>query len=315
MPFTTKLKADYIELINQSLDTIMMDTVEDFAVVQQALENMLELNPEYQVTEKYKEKMISINFYLNEPEDYVQHESDYAEYQQIIKERIESKIKELGSLNTEQKQTYIQVQAAAKAQVATNQQAMSHHTSPLPGSEAHVISLEEHLAELERRFNRTNEYSNDGQSWISRMSSAISIAMYGTAFPTRETPARQNIFASMYQAMVAMFSSSDTTQPPAPNLPDFRLNSDIESWQLVNEISTLLEARRPVDLVHTESTRAMLGKFPPSMPEDERLADLEPMRAPDSQSSTPPTASANNQHQSQPNKDSEETESQSPRPG
>ena len=42
MPLTSKLKADYAELINQQLDTIRIDTAEDFTLVQQALHNIIQ---------------------------------------------------------------------------------------------------------------------------------------------------------------------------------------------------------------------------------------------------------------------------------
>lgn len=160
MPFTSKIKADYVEMINYSLDNITIDSIEDFVLVQQALQLVILANSQqpitdidHQLPEKYKAKILSINAYLKDPEDYVQKETDYDEYKQIIKDRITSKINELGSLNQEQKKLYIQNQFASKTKIAENQAIMSKHTPPQPGTDAHVLSEDELLARMQLMMN------------------------------------------------------------------------------------------------------------------------------------------------------------------
>lgn len=132
MPFTSKIKADYVKMINDSLDNITIDSIEDFVLVQQALQLVILSNSqqpttdiEHQLPEKYKAEILFINAYLKDPEDYVQKETDYDEYKQIIKDRITSKIDELSSLNQEQKRILIQNQSASKAKIAAR---------PVPGT-------------------------------------------------------------------------------------------------------------------------------------------------------------------------------------
>ena len=137
MPLSNKLKADYTELINQGLDTIRIDSIEDFDLVQQALHHIIQpaaasgsQQIQYQIPEKYKEKIFVINDYLKDPGDYVQNESDYDEYKQIITSRIAAKINEFQSLSASQKQDYIQHQENQRSQIATHQQIMFQHQPP-----------------------------------------------------------------------------------------------------------------------------------------------------------------------------------------
>lgn len=168
MPLTSKLRADYIELINKQLDTIQIDSLEDFALAEQALQNIILPVEGYLSPEKYREKIFFIKDYLHSPEDYVQHEQDYKEYQQIIRERIAAKAGELQSLDMTQKQSYIQHQQAQRAQTTINQQTMAQRRPPQPGSDAHVQTEDEWLAERQQQFNRELGAGNSTQSWQRR---------------------------------------------------------------------------------------------------------------------------------------------------
>lgn len=99
MSLSNKLRADYIELINQQLDNIQIISLDDFEIAQHALQHIVQPQEGYSFPEKYQEKMFSINDYLQSPEDYVEHKQNYSEYQQIIRARIVAKINELQSLN------------------------------------------------------------------------------------------------------------------------------------------------------------------------------------------------------------------------
>lgn len=160
MPLTSKLRADYVELINNQLDTIKFDSLEDFVLVEQALQNIIQPMENYSQPEKYREKMSFIEEYLQSPEDYVEHESNYSEYQQIIRERINAKILELQSLDMTQKQFYIQHQQTLRSQIQANQQTMAERRPPEPNSDSHVISEEQWHAEEQNRLNLEEDTNN-----------------------------------------------------------------------------------------------------------------------------------------------------------
>ncbi len=159
MPLSSKLKADYIELINDQLDKIPIESIEEFNVVIQSLQNIISPIPDFKVHEKYKDRMFIIKDYLNSAEDYVELEDDFVEYQQIIKDRIVQKTAELQTLTNAQRNAYIQNYREGRETAAINQQIMAEHLPPEPGSDAHVLSEEEWLADMEDDFE--NEFDND----------------------------------------------------------------------------------------------------------------------------------------------------------
>lgn len=158
MPFTSKLRADYVELINQELDTIQIDSLEDFALVEQALQNIIQPAEGYSSPEKYREKMFFIKGYLQSPELYVTHEQNYDEYTQIIRDRITAKINESQLLSAEHREQLLQQglqNRARKTPERNNVIANADKVSPLPeeplatavaaGVAAGVITLEQYL--------------------------------------------------------------------------------------------------------------------------------------------------------------------------
>lgn len=177
MPLTSELRADYIELINQQLDSIPIDTLEDFELVQRALSNITPPEPSYMtrfitffsrnptrinvaVPEKYQERMDYIKSFLEEPESYVQNRADDNEYKHIIRNRIAAKIHELQTLSEPQKQAYIQAQSDRLTQVRANQAIMSQHQAPAVGSEAHSLSTQQWFEEQTRAANLDNRANN-----------------------------------------------------------------------------------------------------------------------------------------------------------
>lgn len=149
MPLSSKLKADYNELINQQLDSIQIDSIEDFDLTQQALLNILQPREDYSLPEKFREKIFFIKDSLQSPEDYVEHESNYNEYKELIRERIKAKITEFQSLSETKKQAYIQNQQEQRLQSISTQQIIAQHRPPEPGSDRHVLSEEQWLTELQ----------------------------------------------------------------------------------------------------------------------------------------------------------------------
>jgi hypothetical protein len=162
MPLTSKLRADYIELINQQLDNLSIETIEDFDLVREALSHIMLPEPRYitrstyAVPEKYQESMDYIKSFLDEPESHVEDRANDHEYKHIIRDRITAKINELQALSEPQKQAYIQVQSNRRFQARANQATMSQHQAPAAGSEAHSLSSQQLYEEWERAFNSDN---------------------------------------------------------------------------------------------------------------------------------------------------------------
>ena len=160
MPLSSKFKADYVEFINDQLDKIPIESIEEFNVVIQSLQNIISPISGFKVNEKYKDRMFIIKDYLNSPEDYVESEDDFDEYQQIIKDRIEKKTTELQTLNNSQRNAYIQNYQAGRNVATINQQIMAERLPPDPNSDAHVLSEEEWLAEMEDDFDSEFDYDD-----------------------------------------------------------------------------------------------------------------------------------------------------------
>ena len=167
MPLSTKLRAEYAELIAQSLDNIPIDSLEDFDSVHQALQNIIRPAASrhsiaYTVPEKYKDRMFAIKDHLQDPGDYVEHERDYDEYKQIIRDRITSKIQELQSFDSAQKEAYIQNQHDRRSQTTVNQEIMAQHMPPEPESDRHVLTEQQWHAQQQGHF-QSELYQNEDQ--------------------------------------------------------------------------------------------------------------------------------------------------------
>ncbi len=154
MPLTNKLKADYVELINKQLDHIPMESVEEIDLIKEALSNINNPTAGYSVPETLRERIFDVSDILNSPEDYVESEQNYAEYQQIIRDRINAKVVELQSLSEGQKLADIQAHHERGTAAAQYQQQIAERQAPKPGSDAHTITEEEFLRQRELEFSR-----------------------------------------------------------------------------------------------------------------------------------------------------------------
>jgi hypothetical protein len=110
MPLSSKLQAEYAEFINSQLDNIPINNPGDFILVIEALRNIGSSQDTYTAPNYLREIFVNINDYINSPEEYVQNEQDYPEYQAIILNGITRKIAEFSEFNDEQKLAYIQEQ-------------------------------------------------------------------------------------------------------------------------------------------------------------------------------------------------------------
>src|SRR3990167_174005 len=106
MPLSSKLRAEYVELINQALDTIPMLKPADFETAVCDLEKILARST-LDFDPQLKEHMETVREYYMQPELYVAARTDDAEYQQIIKDRIQAKIIEFNSFTSTQKHQYV----------------------------------------------------------------------------------------------------------------------------------------------------------------------------------------------------------------
>jgi hypothetical protein len=144
MSLSNKLVADYIELINQKLDFIPIFNIEDFNFVIDKLTLILD-NPNQHIENPNHIELRLINLLecYHEPEQYVQNEEDFDEFQEIIKSRIRGKISEFQAFDEHQKQQYIDAQNQQRLKAQSYQLEVSSKQKPIPGSFNHVISLEE----------------------------------------------------------------------------------------------------------------------------------------------------------------------------
>jgi hypothetical protein len=164
MTSSSKIEADYVELINEALDQISIDSVADFAVVQCALQHISTPHSNYEIPTQYQERINAIREYLESPELYVQNKEDYAEFKELIKARIVSKISELESMDQNQKLSYIDAQAKRKSATTENQKIMSKSKAPKPGDAAHVLSEEERHIEIQSSRREHQAYGRQARS-------------------------------------------------------------------------------------------------------------------------------------------------------
>lgn len=143
MAMTSKLRADYIEMINSALDEISINTVEDFDAIISCLNSIINPQVVHVTRQDLEEAKESIAEYLNSPESFVRNSEDYAEYQQIVRDRINAKINEFAQMSQAQKQAYIAEQQHKRTVTEHQHQEFRVRTPPAPGSEAHVMSVQQ----------------------------------------------------------------------------------------------------------------------------------------------------------------------------
>lgn len=152
MALSSKLKADYVELINQKLDHMPILSIEEFDLVSAALSYIVTPLTGYTIPEALQERIFDISELIYSPESYVESESDFAEYKTIIRDRIVAKKDELLSFSDEQKLTYIQTYQERGAAAAQYQEQIVGRQAPALGSDAHTIPEEEWLMQAQRQF-------------------------------------------------------------------------------------------------------------------------------------------------------------------
>jgi hypothetical protein len=148
--FSSKLKADYIELINSELDNIPIEDIGSFVLVQNALRNILVSNDECIIPKNIKELIENTEDLLNSPEQYVEKESDFEEFKSILRERITKKIEEFELFTQSQKEAYIQNQQTKEKQVFARQEEGQDRVRNLFTPEASLARLFSRISDINR---------------------------------------------------------------------------------------------------------------------------------------------------------------------
>lgn len=176
MPFDTKTRADYVELINNELDSIVIENMSEFTVLADALETFLHRrNPNiftrictffFSPAAPIHERIAEIQFYLNHPQEYVRLKEDYAEYQNIIIGRIKAKIKEFRAFNAQQRLDYMHEQQQLRMAALTSQQQLMQMPINAPDAGATSLVSKESTASTEINYSRRFFQVVPGSSFI-----------------------------------------------------------------------------------------------------------------------------------------------------
>lgn len=163
---SSKIKADWVELINEQLDKLSVHSPEDAKTVSAALSSLVGLWGEFlqghsdlrvaeaaqrvlsqvqtslpeELSEPLKKRIVSIHELLAEPELYVQFPDQFLQFQNTVLGRIRGKIEELGSIDAStisQRAAERTVQAEARAEA---QAMMQGRRMPSPVDDAATLS-------------------------------------------------------------------------------------------------------------------------------------------------------------------------------
>jgi hypothetical protein len=103
----SKLIADYVELANQHLDNLPIESLEEFDMTVIALENLVHQAPLPELSKSLHGRIKSIQELLSQPELYVAKQEHFKEYQHIVSARILSKINAIRFMTLTEKNSYI----------------------------------------------------------------------------------------------------------------------------------------------------------------------------------------------------------------
>lgn len=152
MPLTTKLVADYVELINAQLDSFPVQKIEDFKQIAEALKSITESNQPHTIPPSLQDRVKAIKDIIDYPEDYVEDLANYDEFKGIILGRVTKVVENFLTLSIEEKNRYIVELQERRSADRTNRAILQQHQAPAINSEAHVESDEEALVRLQREF-------------------------------------------------------------------------------------------------------------------------------------------------------------------
>lgn len=105
--FPSKLQADYVELVNEYLDRIPIQSMDDFSTVGLGLQSILSQRDNPTLPAHVAARIYSITEIVHHPEMYVQDPAYYATFRQLVLVRVAAKIHELNALSQREKERYI----------------------------------------------------------------------------------------------------------------------------------------------------------------------------------------------------------------
>lgn len=133
----TALKADYTEMVNHYLDRLPIENTEEFESYACALKVLLK-KESLPIPETIKSNVQPILDLLEHPSLFVQDKLNFEEFRQIVRDRIASKINDIGLMTLNDKQKYIQARQQSKKETQINHAKMKQYERPAEGSERHV---------------------------------------------------------------------------------------------------------------------------------------------------------------------------------
>ena len=131
MVFTSKVCADYTELVNDYLDRIYLDSIEDFNHVQEALAQ-LKAGASDKIPPSLKERLTNITNLLESPEEFVEYRQDDEEFLSIVHNRIAAKVHDISVLSLDEKQKILEEQKRKTEEIKKNHEIMISRTPPPP---------------------------------------------------------------------------------------------------------------------------------------------------------------------------------------
>lgn len=143
--FSEKIRTDYIELINYEIDNLVVNNLAELDQLIKELKLLILIFENKIPMQTLQKQIADILEMLNNPQLFVQQEADYKEFQNIVLERINSKIAELSELSEERREIYIQELHArlnkAKQDNAIHLHLIKNKKPPQQGTPAHTGAL------------------------------------------------------------------------------------------------------------------------------------------------------------------------------
>jgi len=271
MPLSSRDRANYVESINQALDSIRILTPDDFGTAVRDLEKILTNasgggTPNFDSRLK-KEDMESVHDFYTMPKESIglTSENDYTEYQQIIKDRIQAKINEFNSFNPAQKEQYITNQKAVRDQALQHQAiADAGNTDERRAANARTMEVESRAEReralqqqraIEAQIQRERQLRDQGRGRQpaprEETGSAFQLSDEDRAFITRQHLAvlrNTNILSAERESRLSNDERARLTGGLFHHIVPGRLSVD-RALQLSNEQVNLLTRGGIVDLI------------------------------------------------------------------
>jgi hypothetical protein len=249
--FTSKEKAQYVELVNDQLRAVQICDPRMFSVFASALQQLL--NPTATPPpsdEKISRCVEDLTEMLEHPEMYAKAEH-HKEFRSIIRDRVAAKIKELDLLVKDEKagQTYIELQQKSRKEAQDSLETMKAAHEPAQGSEGHVVSEEENVRQQavfwRRQEEEAAEFRSDsrGEHW--QFEDHLHI-FGGTDDPLFTSTADLEQRAVMMTTILSSSIREEENGHPAPDRSTRDLSTEISALaaEALGRLTTVLQHRQ-----------------------------------------------------------------------